>query len=88
MKVERRKVVHRDFLGAHRYTPRGGTVRPAGGVLQTAVVCLRQPIGDVALPLRFASLPYPFAGFALGEDPQSGASPGASLPCCHGIVVC
>jgi len=24
-----RKVFHRDFLGAHRYTTRGGTVRPA-----------------------------------------------------------
>ena len=29
-------VRHRDFLGAHRYTTRGGTVRSAEGVLQTA----------------------------------------------------
>ena len=31
-----RKVFHRDFLGAHRYTTRGGTVRSAEGVLRTA----------------------------------------------------
>ncbi len=24
-------VLHRDFLGAHRYTTGGGTARPAGG---------------------------------------------------------
>ena len=29
-------VRHRDFLGAHRYTTRGGTVRSAEGVLRTA----------------------------------------------------
>ena len=68
MRVESRKVIHRVFLGAHRYTPIGGTVRPAGGVLQTAVVCLQQPTGEVALPL---------ACFSLGEDPQSGAPPGS-----------
>ena len=69
-------ILHRDFLGAHRYTTRGGIVRPAGGVLPTAVVCLRQPIGDVALPLRFTLFTNPFAHFVLGEDPQSRASPG------------
>lgn len=29
-------VFHPDFLGAHRYTTRGGTVRSAEGVLRTA----------------------------------------------------
>ena len=33
------------FLGAHRYTTFGGTVRPAGGVRRTAVVCRGQPKG-------------------------------------------
>ncbi len=40
------QVFHRDFLGEHRYTTGGGIVRPAGGVLVTAVVCRWQPSGD------------------------------------------
>jgi len=31
MRVKMLKFSHRDFLGAHRYTTIGGTVRPAGG---------------------------------------------------------
>ena len=58
MTAARRKVLHPDFLGAHRYTTaRGGIVRPAGGVLQTAVACLRQSKGDS--PLRCAKHTYP-----------------------------
>jgi hypothetical protein len=53
------QVFHRDFLGAHRYTTRGGTARPAGGVLRTAVVCRGQPRGDATLPLRCARHTYP-----------------------------
>lgn len=45
-RAEKPKVFHRDFLGAHRYTTRGGTARPAGGVLRTTVVCRGQPRGD------------------------------------------
>ena len=59
MKAAKRKVLHPDFLGAHRYTTaRGGiSVRPAGGVLRTAVACLRQSKGDS--PLRCAEHTYP-----------------------------
>ena len=50
MMAARRKVLHPDFLGAHRYTTaRGGIVRPAGGVLRTAVACLRQSKGEATL---------------------------------------
>ena len=34
--TEMYKVLHRDFLGAHRYTTIGGTARSAEGVLRTA----------------------------------------------------
>ena len=55
MKAAKRKVLHPDFLGAHRYTTAsGGIVRPAGGVLRTAVACLRQSKGEATLPLRRA----------------------------------
>ena len=53
MKEKVHKILHRDFLGAHRYTTAsGGIVRPAGGVLRTAVACLRQSKGEATLPLR------------------------------------
>ena len=39
MKVARRKVLHPDFLGAHRYTTAsGGIVRPAGGILRMSAL--------------------------------------------------
>ena len=57
------KVFHRDFLGAHRYTTKGGTARSAEGVLRTAVVCLRQPSGDATLPLRCMICTYPCVYF-------------------------
>ena len=81
----RSKVFHRDFLGAHRYTTKGGTARPAGGVLRTAVVCHGQPRGDATLPLRCARHTYPFVNFALGKALKSRASPGtkSALPNHH-----
>ena len=39
MKVARHKVLHPDFLGAHRYTTAsGGIVRPAGGILRMSAL--------------------------------------------------
>ena len=70
-----RSVFHRDFLGAHRYTTGGGTARPAGGVLRTAVVCRGQPRGDTTFPLRCLRT-YPYVYFALGKALKSRASPG------------
>jgi len=70
------EVFHRDFLGAHRYTTGGGIVRPAGGVLRTAVVCLGQPRGDTTFPLRCAWHTYPYVYSALGEALKSRTSPG------------
>ena len=69
------QVFHRDFLGAHRYTTRGGTARPAGGVLRTAVVCRGQPRGDTTFPLRCLRT-YLYVYFPLGEALKSRASPG------------
>ena len=74
-RVIRSKVFHRDFLGAHRYTTRGGTVRPAGGVLRTAFVCHGQPKGEATLPLRYARHTYPIVYFASDEALKSRASP-------------
>ena len=75
MNPKKPKVFHRDFLGAHRYTTIGGTARPAGGVLRTAVVCLGQPRGDDTLPLRCARHTYPFVYFALVKALKRRASP-------------
>ena len=36
MRAKKIKVFHRVFLGAHRYTTKGSTARPAGSVLRTA----------------------------------------------------
>ena len=69
------QVFHRDFLGAHRYTTGGGTARPAGGVLRTAVVCRGQPRGDTTFPLRCFRT-YPYVYFPLGKALKSRASPG------------
>jgi len=66
-RAKMRKVFHRDFLGAHRYTTRGGTARPAGGVLRTAVVCHGQPRGEATLPLRRVRHAYPIVYFASDE---------------------
>ena len=74
-RAEKPKVFHRDFLGAHRYTTGGGTARPAGGVLRTAVVCRGQPRGDTTFPLRCFRT-YPYVYFALGKALKSRASPG------------
>ena len=85
MKAARRKVLHPDFLGAHRYTTAsGGIVRPAGGVLRTAVACLRQSKGEATLPLRCAGHTYPTQYFASDEVLKSRASPftkSAVYPC-------
>ena len=54
---------------------RGGTARPAGGVLRTAVVCRGQPRGDTTFPLRCFRT-YPYVYFALGKALKSRASPG------------
>ena len=69
------QVFHPDFLGAHRYTTRGGTARPAGGVLRTAVVCHGQPRGEATLPLRRVRHAYPIVYFASDEALKSRASP-------------
>lgn len=70
------QVFHPDFLGAHRYTTAsGGIVRPAGGVLRTAVACLRQSKGEATLPLRCAGYTYPLVYFASDEALKSRASP-------------
>ena len=86
MKAARRKVLHPDFLGAHRYTTAsGGIVRPAGGVLRTAVACLRQSKGEATLPLRCAEHTYPIVNFASDEALKSRASPStkSALPPYH-----
>ena len=86
MKAARRKVLHPDFLGAHRYTTaRGGIVRPAGGVLRTAVACLRQSKGEATLPLRCAGHTYPIVNFVSDEALKSRASPStkSALPPNH-----
>ena len=75
MRTKKPKVFHRDFLGAHRYTTIGGTARPAGGVLRTAVVCRGQPRGDATLPLRCARHTYPYVYFALVKALKGRASP-------------
>ena len=83
MKAARHKVLHPDFLGAHRYTTaRGGIVRPAGGVLRTAVVCLRQSKGEATLPLRCAGHTYPIVYFAAVEALKSRASPPTKSAVC------
>ena len=71
-RAEKPKVFHRDFLGAHRYTTGGGTARPAGGVLRTAVVCRGQPRGDTTFPLRCLRT-YPYVYFPLGKALKSRA---------------
>ena len=76
MKEKVHKILHRDFLGAHRYTTAsGGIVRPAGGVLRTAVACLRQSKGEATLPLRRAEHAYPFVYFVDGKALKCRASP-------------
>lgn len=80
MKAKSHKVFHRDFLGAHRYTTAsGGIVRPAGGVLRTAVVYLRQPRGDD--PLRCLRT-YPNIAIAAkeGRYPRPSFMPGTAQP--------
>jgi hypothetical protein len=57
--VETARTCHRDFLGAHRYTTRGGMC-VLRRLLQRAVVCQGQTKGETRLPLRFATLHYPF----------------------------
>ena len=84
MKAARRKVLHPDFLGAHRYTTaRGGIVRPAGGVLRTAVACLRQSKGEATLPLRCAGHTYPIVNFVSDEALKSRASPSTKSALSH-----
>ena len=78
-----KQVFHRDFLGEHRYTTRGGIARPAGDVLRTAVVCLRQPRGDATLPLRCARHTYPIVYFASDEALKSRASPSTKSALSH-----
>ena len=76
MRAGMSKVLHREILGAHRYTTAsGGIVRPAGGVLRTAVACLRQSKGEATLPLRRARHAYPIVYFASDEALKSRASP-------------
>ena len=68
-------VFHRDFLGAHRYTTGGGTVRPAGGDLRTAVVCRGQPRGEAVLSPPVCRHTYPIKKKKVGEVLNSRASP-------------
>ena len=78
------RVSHRDFLGAHRYTTASdGIVRPAGGVLRTAVACLRQSKGEATLPLRRVGHAYPIAFFAYNEALRSRALPSAKSVKCQ-----
>ena len=65
---------HREILGAHRYTTRGGMCvlrRPLHG----AVVCRGQPKGEATLPLRCVRHTYPFAYFASADTLKDRASP-------------
>ena len=74
MKEKVHKILHRDFLGAHRYTTAsGGIVRPAGGVLRTALSA-SQPRGEATLPLRFSPFACPFVYFVDGKALKSRAS--------------
>ena len=55
MKAARRKVLHPDFLGAHRYTTaRGGIVRPAGGGIRGHSGPCRADIPRMSCTLRTA----------------------------------
>ena len=65
------KTIHRDFLGAHRYTTRGGTCvlrRPLQGAGCLTLSAIR---GNNLSP----SLRYPFMYFASVEALKSRASP-------------
>ena len=77
-------VFHRDFLGAHRYTTRGGTARPAGGVLRTALPA-PQSRGDAPLPLRCARHTYPDIDFASqkGRNPRPSFVSKSAMPSYH-----
>jgi hypothetical protein len=81
-------LLHRDFLGAHRYTTGGGMCAKfhfdgllrrgrrlrTGAVLQTAVACREQAKGNATLSLRSASLHYPFVHFAFVVAPKDRAT--------------
>ena len=72
MKEKVHKILHRDSLGAHRYTTAcGGIVRSAEGILRTALPA-PQPKGEATLPLRRARHAYPFV---YGKALKSRASP-------------
>ena len=51
------KVFHRDFLGAHRYTTIGGTVRSAEGGLRFASVGAKQRSPGPHAPADSSCLP-------------------------------
>lgn len=67
------KPVHRDFLGAHRYTISDGMCA-LRGPLHGAVALLRKSKGETTFPLRCRGRTYPLVYFASDETPKSGAS--------------
>ena len=73
MKVKMSKVVYRDFLGANRYTNRGGIVRPAGETLHF-------PFGS----LRSRTLLFTLC---LAKIRRAELSQVQRLPCCHISIV-
>ena len=89
MKAKSHKVFHRDFLGAHRYTTaRGGIVRPAGGVLRTAVVCRGQPRGDTTFPLRcFRTYPNIAIALKQGRYPRPSFMPDPVILPSHDLLL-
>ncbi len=78
---------HRDILGAHRYTTRGGMCvlrRPLHG----AVVCRGQPKGEATLPLRCVRHTYPFVNFASADTLKDRASSSTKSKCNFPKVSC
>jgi hypothetical protein len=75
MREKMLKFSHRDLLGAHRYTTIGGTVRPAGGVLRTALPASQSKGERYTFPFSGLRPPTLFVYFASDEALKSRASP-------------
>ena len=58
-----------NLFGAHRYTTRGGMCA-LREVLQTVVVCVPQPKGEITFPLRCKERTYPIVYFVARNIPK------------------
>ena len=79
-RAKMRKVFHRDFLGAHRYTiASDGIVRSAESVLRTALSAPQTKGGTYTSPFGACGT-YPYCVLAFRAYPKSGYVRSASLP--------